>query len=601
MINKKRTLLILFLLIVLTQISITGAVTVTLTWPEDNQINTTTDDIAFKCKATWTDGTPQENIANLSLYHNITGTFDFAQVNATAVTNNQDYEFSAVNDIAMGSYIWNCMATSEDNTPYFASANFTLTISNSNPIYTEIPNMTWPEDIINNSLNLSNYFSDPDGEALTYASSTPSNIGVSIDVDLVTLTPNANFSGTSTTTFTATDPRSLTNTSNTVNLNIIQVNDPPLLTANINNITWSKNTNEEIDLSDYFTDIDSSLNYSSTPLSNINVSINNETRKATLTPQTDWAGSATITFIADDGEFSANSNTVNLGVISGNSPPVINSFSPTSTTLNLNPNEQQNFIITKSDADNDAIAVSWYLGNEVIENATSDSYTLANITTGVHTLKVVVSDSTLTDSQEWSIIIGNQTTEIATTTQQQETVVETQQEAICGNNKPDPGENCGNCPTDAACKGNFECINNKCIKQEKPDIALIAMVLIIIIGATLALAFYLHKKHERSYYEFEETKKTVTPVLDKIKEHPSVELEDIYKKRETAKPSTEQKTVSSVLLKDYIRENLKKGISSDIIKKRLLDKGWDKSLVEKEILNAELDTTIRKAKDVTKR
>src|SRR3989344_9518807 len=101
MINKKRTLLILFLLIVLTQISITGAVTVTLTWPEDNQINTTTDDIAFKCKATWTDGTPQENIANLSLYHNITGTFDFAQVNATAVTNNQDYEFSAVNDIAM--------------------------------------------------------------------------------------------------------------------------------------------------------------------------------------------------------------------------------------------------------------------------------------------------------------------------------------------------------------------------------------------------------------------------------------------------------------------------------------------------------------------
>ena len=89
--------------------------------------------------------------------------------------------------------------------------------------------------------------------------------------------------------------------------------------------TWSEDTTETgPDLNDYFTDPDeTALTYSvltaDTP-SNIDVEID-EDGIVTFTPDADWFGSDTVTFVADDETTTGNSNQVTLTVTNVNDPP----------------------------------------------------------------------------------------------------------------------------------------------------------------------------------------------------------------------------------------------------------------------------------------
>jgi len=97
------------------------------------------------------------------------------------------------------------------------------------------------------------------------------------------------------------------------------VNNPPTLIQNIPNQTWQFNTNNTnaFDLDNYFSDADNdTLIYTYTPVNNITVVINSTTHQVSFIPDTNFIGTRTITFYANDSNSTTPSNLVYLNVIS---------------------------------------------------------------------------------------------------------------------------------------------------------------------------------------------------------------------------------------------------------------------------------------------
>jgi hypothetical protein len=116
------------------------------------------------------------------------------------------------------------IARSQDNDAAAEGLTITVTENTAPTLDSNIDNMTWLEDNVNNSYDLDDYFSDTEGDALSYTYSGNSNIAVSISDGLITLTPTANWNGSETITFTASDGIDTTD-SNAVVMNVIGVYD----------------------------------------------------------------------------------------------------------------------------------------------------------------------------------------------------------------------------------------------------------------------------------------------------------------------------------------------------------------------------------------
>jgi len=105
--------------------------------------------------------------------------------------------------------------------------NFTIT--NRDPVLISImPNEIWNEDTILTGRDLDDYFIEPDGETLTFISTSIPNINVSINnvTHVVTYIPQANFYGNRTIKFYAYDPHNARAESNIVYLFVIDVPEP---------------------------------------------------------------------------------------------------------------------------------------------------------------------------------------------------------------------------------------------------------------------------------------------------------------------------------------------------------------------------------------
>lgn len=108
---------------------------------------------------------------------------------------------SYVTDVAVSQLIGN---TSSSN--YESGIGFFYAIQNNAPEWSIIPNQTWNQDT-STTINLSAYVSDIDNDDLTYSSTTPENIAVSINqtIGVATLTPSSGFYGTRYIVFHAND------------------------------------------------------------------------------------------------------------------------------------------------------------------------------------------------------------------------------------------------------------------------------------------------------------------------------------------------------------------------------------------------------------
>jgi parallel beta-helix repeat protein len=89
------------------------------------------------------------------------------------------------------------------------------------------------------------------------------------------------------------------------------------------------------------------------------------------------------------------------------SPPTIDSFTPTDIEPEVNEGDSLEFTHTSSDLDGDPLTYSWLLDS--VEQSTSQNWTYSPSydDAGVHNVTLVVSDGELTDSQQWTVTVMN--------------------------------------------------------------------------------------------------------------------------------------------------------------------------------------------------
>jgi len=160
---------------------------------------------------------------------------------------------------------------------------------------------------------------DAESNSLTYsANSSTSNVVVSVSGATLTLTPASNWNGSATITAKVNDGASDSSVQ-TFTLTVTAVNDAPIMNTP-NNLITAVNSAKTLTLS--ASDAEgSSLTYvvaSST--SNVVASLSGAT--LTLTPASNWTGSATITVKANDGAVDSSSKTFTI-TVGANTPLLV--------------------------------------------------------------------------------------------------------------------------------------------------------------------------------------------------------------------------------------------------------------------------------------
>ena len=560
--------ILLFILIILTIPNVL-ALSISLSSPVSEGNNVT-----LKCTVT---DSISEGISKLELWHDVTGIFSLNQTNTTEVSSGVEYSFDKLISLNDGTYNWNCNAFNLSNSEFTASSNSTFTISTDNPpSISSIGNIAIDEDAPFSIILTDNISDDKTSKtdlSFTFTNSNPSIMEILIDnaTNNLSFFPILNQNGQSTINIIVWDS-SLNQASNEFILTINSINDPPVNKTNsLGDESWFKNKNIQVDLTEYFTDPDEDiLTYSASEPEYINITIDNSTGIATLTPKTDFVGSATAYFIAYDSNSSFTSNTINLTVkdtTTLNNAPNIDSYTPLSLNLDIIVDTQQAFSITKSDPENDNLTVKWFLDGQLVSQ--EDNYTMNSNLIRTHKLEVVVSDGALTDSIEWLINVKE-------SLEQNETFNPTlTKQSLCGNNNVDAGENCGNCPNDVVCEENEMCINNKCTLEKKSSntiVIIIVLVIVLLLGAVTAFYLYKKKQQELGF----EVRVRETPKKELA---PPVDLEDFYKEpnvkpQVVLKKPKNYKRVNIAILRTYIGESLQRGHSKEKIKSNLLKTGW---------------------------
>ena len=104
----------------------------------------------------------------------------------------------------------------------------------------------------------------------------------------------------------------------------------------------------------------------------------------------------------------------NVNITHQNSAPVINSYTPLGN-VTMPENSQQLFTVSASDADQDALLVKWFLDNVLQESdncapgVCNADYTYSPdfFSSGVHSVRVDVSDGSLSASRQWQLAVQN--------------------------------------------------------------------------------------------------------------------------------------------------------------------------------------------------
>ena len=274
-----------------------------------------------------------------------------------------------------------------------------------------IPNITINEDSINTDLiDLSSYFVDTDGDQLSFTSNGNSNINIDINDNFAYLIPDNNFAGQERIRFTASDNIESVS-SNEFLLKVMNVNDQPVLKANIPDITWNEDETYSLNLNDYFEDIDNDpLTFSFKDNLFINAQISSN--QLVLSAPENWYGSDNLIITASDSLLSTDSNNVNILVNSVNDKPNVISIKKIDQETSL---ETETFFENKSylfkaeaeDIDDSSLVYEWFLDNNLIEDQDEFVYLFDFNSQGSRILKLVVKDAESETVEQVQIFINN--------------------------------------------------------------------------------------------------------------------------------------------------------------------------------------------------
>jgi len=174
-----------------------------------------------------------------------------------------------------------------------------LTTSDAPVISTPVPDVSFDEDTFNDTLNLSNFFSDVDNTTLIFTADPAANLTVNITGSLVNVTADQDFFGTRNVTLTASD--GLLNVSDIILVTVNPVNDAPVVSTPIIDITFDEDTfNDTLNLDNFFSDVDNTtLIYTANPVTNLTINILGSLVNITADPN--FNGQRNVTFNASDG------------------------------------------------------------------------------------------------------------------------------------------------------------------------------------------------------------------------------------------------------------------------------------------------------------
>ncbi|MDD5331445.1 MAG: hypothetical protein PHE43_01305 [Candidatus Nanoarchaeia archaeon] len=454
-----------------------------------------------------------------------------------------------------------------------------------------IPDITMDEDSVYDELMLDDYF---EPSFLTYEIITnTTNVNITLDEEggqNVIITPEEDWYGEFTFAISATDESASEDyVTDDITVTVEDVEDMPELIEDIPNQVLDINEDVTIDLSDYFKhgdgkDLDY---YLSANLTNVDASFDDD--EVTFSPELDWYGNESVTIVASDGDYETSSNEFIIEVRIKNMPPVISSYNPSQSIIELNVGESQLFTVSASDKNNNTLEYKWYIDDIALADQDAANYNYEAGEIGTYSIKVSVSDGSYSDTQKWDVIVKDTGEDIVTVTK----------EAVCGNGEIEEGENCGTCQEDAPCKEGYTCQNNACIFQEKKSNLTLILVVVFVFLIFAGLVFFFYSRKKKKEYGFHEKlvgekfkagkeilkdePMDISKKTPKIKGQETSEL-DLYPKKVVVAEIKEkeiEKTVDGVMLRGYIRDNLNKGFSEEKIREMLTKKGWSKEKIDK--------------------
>ncbi|SVA86314.1 uncharacterized protein METZ01_LOCUS139168, partial [marine metagenome] len=270
---------------------------------------------------------------------------------------------------------------------------------NDAPVLDSIGVQETDEDV---SLTIAISAGDVDDTELAFSVSSDNDaVTVSITGDSLTMVPALNYNGSAGITVTVSD--GILADSETFELTVTPVNDPPTITLP-ESFTFDEDGSLVVDFTGYVDDIDED-GLTLTVSDNDSVTVNIVDFSVTFGAVQDWNGSEIITFTVNDNQGGEASDNVDVIVTPVNDAPVLSVIADTSTaediplTMTLSGEDVENAELSfNASSDNDTVAVS-IAGDQLTITPALNYFGTANIT-------VTVSDGFLTDSETFILTVN---------------------------------------------------------------------------------------------------------------------------------------------------------------------------------------------------
>ncbi|MBI2130986.1 hypothetical protein HYU10_04415, partial [Candidatus Woesearchaeota archaeon] len=341
----------------------------------------------------WTDA---NGIAAVFFSHNATGSFQ----SYAGMVSDGSYTTLINSSLLYNQQVigWNSTAFDTAGNLNDSMAMQTFKVENRAPVLAAIPNIAVSEDS-NTGLELSSFFSDQDGDNLTYSvADAPGNITIVLNSTsgLANLTPAIDHFGIRYITFNANDGLADT-LSNNITINYTNINDAPALST-MPNIAFNEDTyNDSISLDNFVADVDnldSEIVWTATSINpNVTITITSD-RIMNVTAAGNYSGMSTAFLSANDGGGSINSNVFTINVIPVNdAPPMPLLIGPANNSVF----SKQNLTLSWNESkDVEGSAITYFIFNS------NDSVPLLNTTSA--SASINITDLALGKTYYWAVV-----------------------------------------------------------------------------------------------------------------------------------------------------------------------------------------------------
>ncbi|MEM3042917.1 MAG: tandem-95 repeat protein [Thermoplasmata archaeon] len=271
------------------------------------------------------------------------------------------------------------------------------------------------EDTVDETLNLTPHFSDPDllyGDGLNFSFRNNGSVAVQVHANgTVLLSPLTNWSGFVNITFVATDLEG-EKAEGILELAVRNTPDAPVCTCATHRLEVPEDGALTLSLPERFFDAD--LPYgdrlvfsASSALPGMVLDIEPGRWELRVTPPSNFSGSAPLLFRATDSTNMSAEEEVELSVVPVNDPPVILASYPVERSVSLPENSTLEFHAVAMDADSPALQYLWFLDGAVVGEGPSFNLTPTFDSAGVHDLRIRVSDGELEAEADWRVTVLN--------------------------------------------------------------------------------------------------------------------------------------------------------------------------------------------------